>query len=44
MGAAVTPWPGSMMDRVGLDDMTHKGEYILTVRKMWKLLFSAKLS
>ncbi|XP_037049212.1 paired box protein Pax-6-like [Bradysia coprophila] len=24
MGAAVTPWPGSMMDRVGLDDMTHK--------------------
>uniref|UniRef100_A0A336M8V6 CSON006864 protein n=1 Tax=Culicoides sonorensis TaxID=179676 RepID=A0A336M8V6_CULSO len=25
MGAAVTPWPGTMMDRMSLDDMPHKG-------------------
>lgn len=25
MGAAVTPWHGSIMDRVSLDDMPHKG-------------------
>lgn len=26
MGASVTPWPGTIMDRMSLDDMTHKGE------------------
>lgn len=28
MGAAVTPWHGSIMDRVSLDDMPHKGNII----------------
>lgn len=29
MGASVTPWPGStMMDRVTLDDIPHKGKFL----------------
>lgn len=32
MGAAVTPWPGTMMDRMSLDDMPHKGEFDKNLR------------
>lgn len=42
MGASVTPWPGTtMMDRVSLDDIPHKGKilpFLTRLKNAWNVL------